>query len=139
MGIGRVEIVDGWIFGSMFIGAMLPYWFSAMTMKSVGKAADEMVQEVKRQLDAGVVDSDKCIKISTVSSLREMIAPGLLVMLTPIICGVFFGIRVVAGILPGSLLSGIQLAISMSNTGGAWDNAKKYIEGRKLVINGEVV
>ena len=114
-----MEIVDGWIFGSMFIGAMLPYWFSALTMKSVGKAADEMVQEVKAQLERGEVDSDKCIRISTVSSLKEMIAPGLLVMLTPIICGVIFGTRVVAGILPGALLSGIQLAISMSNTGGA--------------------
>lgn len=127
-----MEIVDGWIFGSMFIGAMLPYWFSALTMKSVGKAADEMVQEVKAQLERGEVDSDKCIRISTVSSLKEMIAPGLLVMLTPIICGVIFGTRVVAGILPGALLSGIQLAISMSNTGGAWDNAKKFIEGGKL-------
>ena len=69
-----------------------------------------------------------------------MIAPGLLVMLTPIICGVIFGTRVVAGILPGALLSGIQLAISMSNTGGAWDNAKKFIESKQLKdANGEVV
>jgi len=136
-----VEVIDGWVFGSMFIGAMLPYWFSALTMKSVGKAANEMVQEVTRQIKNNAIDpvnnpidSDKCIAISTKSSLREMIAPGLLVMLTPIIAGVFFGTRVVAGILPGALLSGIQLAISMSNTGGAWDNTKKYIEGDKLYV-----
>jgi len=136
--LGRVEVVDGWVFGSMFIGAMLPYWFSAMTMKSVGKAADQMVKEVCRQIKNNEIDSDKCIAISTQASLKEMIAPGLLVILTPIICGVFFGTKVVAGILPGALLSGIQLAISMSNTGGAWDNAKKYIEGGKLQIEGVV-
>jgi len=126
--LGNVEIIDGWVFGSMFFGAMLPYWFSAMTMKSVGKAASLMVDEIDKQLKADQCDPDKCIKISTDASLMEMIAPGLLVMLTPIICGVVFGTRVVAGILPGALLSGIQLAISMSNTGGAWDNAKKIIE-----------
>merc|ERR1712151_96411 len=138
--LGQVEVIDGWVFGSMFFGAMLPYWFSAMTMKSVGKAASDMVEEVKRQLAAETLDSDLCIKISTNASLKEMIAPGLLVMLTPIICGVIFGTRVVAGILPGALLSGIQLAISMSNTGGAWDNAKKYIEAGQLKDNdGKVV
>jgi len=138
--LGNVEVIDGWVFGSMFFGAMLPYWFSAMTMKSVGKAASDMVEEVKRQLAAEEVDSNKCIAISTNASLKEMIAPGLLVMLTPIICGVIFGTRVVAGILPGALLSGIQLAISMSNTGGAWDNAKKYIEAGQLKDNdGKVV
>merc|ERR1712183_400109 len=126
--LGNVEVIDGWVFGSMFFGAMLPYWFSALTMKSVGKAASDMVEEIKTQIANKQVDSDKCIQISTNASLKEMIAPGLLVMLTPIICGVIFGTRVVAGILPGALLSGIQLAISMSNTGGAWDNAKKYIE-----------
>merc|ERR1711976_462278 len=130
--LGSVEVIDGWVFGSMFFGAMLPYWFSALTMKSVGKAASDMVQEISRQIQAGEVDSNKCIAISTDASLKEMIAPGLLVMLTPIICGVIFGTRVVAGILPGALLSGIQLAISMSNTGGAWDNAKKYVEAGEL-------
>merc|ERR1712170_118578 len=130
--LGNVEVIDGWVFGSMFFGAMLPYWFSAMTMKSVGKAASDMVQEISRQIQAGEVDSNKCIAISTDASLKEMIAPGLLVMLTPIITGVFFGTRAVAGILPGALLSGIQLAFSMSNTGGAWDNAKKYIEAGRL-------
>lgn len=130
--LGSVEVLDGWVFGSMFIGSMLPYWFSALTMKAVGKAAGEMVEEVRRQLAEDQIDHKSCIKISTEASLKKMIAPGLLVMLTPIITGVFFGTRAVAGILPGALLSGIQLAISMSNTGGAWDNAKKYIEAGLL-------
>jgi inorganic pyrophosphatase len=134
--LGSVEVTDGWVFGSMFIGAMLPYWFSAMTMKSVGKAAHDMVLEVTRQISENQIDSDRCILISTNASLKEMIAPGLLVMLTPIVCGVIFGTRVVAGILPGALLSGIQLAISMSNTGGAWDNAKKFIEAGSLQNDG---
>lgn len=134
-----VEINNGWIFGSLLFGAMLPYWFSAMTMKSVGSAASEMVDEVRRQfkderIRNGEIEPDykKCIEVSTQASLKEMIAPGMLVMLTPIFFGVFFGTRVVAGILPGALVSGIQLAISMSNTGGAWDNAKKYIEAGQL-------
>jgi len=91
-----------------------------------------VVQEVKRQLAKDEINSNLCIEISTKASLKKMIAPGLLVMLTPIIAGVLFGTRAVAGILPGALLSGIQLAISMSNTGGAWDNAKKYIEAGLL-------
>lgn len=119
---------------------MLPYAFSAMTMKSVGSAAREMVVEVRRQfrdprIKTGEIDPDyeSCIKVSTSASLKEMIAPGLLVILTPIFFGVVFHPVTVAGLLPGALLSGIQLAISMSNTGGAWDNAKKYIESGNLV------
>lgn len=135
-----IEITQPYIFGSLLIGAMLPYAFSAMTMKSVGKAAKEMVVEVRRQfrdprVRDGTVEPDyeSCIRVSTKASLREMIAPGLLVILTPIVFGIFFHPSLVAGLLPGALLSGIQLAISMSNTGGAWDNAKKYIESGKLV------
>jgi len=115
-------------------------------MKSVGKAADEMVEEVRRQFkNPKIIDGTQepdhkaCIDVSTKASLKEMIAPGLLVMLTPIFAGVVFGTKVVAGILPGALLSGIQLAISMSNTGGAWDNAKKYIESGKLFSKGVMV
>lgn len=125
-------------FSSIYVGSMLPYWFSAMTMKSVGKAAMEMVQEVKDQFERNPEllnpngtarpDYDRCVAISTRSALREMIAPGALVMLAPIITGVFFGVHAVYGLLTGGLLSGVQLAISMSNTGGAWDNCKKYIE-----------
>lgn len=133
--IHTTSIDDGWVFGSLLVGAMLPYAFSAMTMKSVGKAAEEMVEEVRRQfrnpkIKNGEIDPDyeSCVKVSTTASIREMVPPGLLVILTPIIAGCLFHPIIVAGLLPGALLSGIQLAISMSNTGGAWDNAKKHIE-----------
>lgn len=133
--IKNIEIIDPWIFCSLLVGAMLPYAFSALTMKSVGSAAQEMVKEVRRQFRNPRVksgqeepDYDSCIKVSTTASLREMILPGILVMATPIVLGVFFHPLLVAGLLPGALLSGVQLAISMSNTGGAWDNTKKLIE-----------
>jgi len=136
-------------FAFIFIGAMLPYWFTALTMKSVGTAAMEMVQEVKRQFDTipgllagtpghGEPDHAKCIQISTNASLKEMIAPGLLVILTPIAVGAIFGIQAVAGLLIGAITSSVQLAISQSNTGGAWDNAKKYVEKGKVVVDGVV-
>lgn len=83
-------------------------------------------------------DYKECIKISTLASLKKMIAPGCLVILTPILVGIIFGPKAIAGLLPGSLVSGVQLAISSSNSGGAWDNAKKYIEGGNLIIDGEV-
>ena len=138
--ITSIQITNAWIFGSLLIGSMLPYLFSAMTMKSVGLAAGQMVVEVRRQfrdprVRNGEVEPDyeSCIRVSTQASLKEMIAPGLLVILTPIAFGVIFHPVMVAGLLPGALLSGIQLAISMSNTGGAWDNAKKYIETGKVI------
>ncbi|CEG49818.1 v-type h()-translocating pyrophosphatase [Plasmopara halstedii] len=134
-----INILSPITFSGLFIGAMLPYWFTAMTMKSVGTAAMEMVKEVKHQFATipglleglpghGPPDHARCIKISTDASLREMIPPGLLVMLSPIIAGTFFGVHAVSGLLVGSLTSGVQLAISQSNTGGAWDNAKKFVE-----------
>ena len=133
--IMNIEINDPWIFCSLLIGAMLPYAFSALTMKSVGSAAQEMVNEVREQFKNPKIrsgeqepDYEKCIKVSTSASLREMVLPGLLVILTPIFLGVFFHPLLVAGLLPGALLSGVQLAISMSNSGGAWDNTKKLIE-----------
>jgi len=124
------------VFCGMLVGAMLPYWFSAMTMKSVGKAALAMVEEVREQFrtipglmeGTGTPDYKRCVEISTKASLAEMVPPGVLVMGSPIVCGVLFGTQTLAGMLVGSLVSSVQLAISMSNTGGAWDNAKKYIE-----------
>jgi H+-translocating diphosphatase len=134
----NVEILQPLTFAFLLIGSMLPYWFSAMTMKSVGKAAMEMVAEVKDQFERNPEllnpngtarpDYDRCVAISTRSALREMIAPGALVIIAPIITGVVFGVHAVYGLLTGGLLSGVQMAISMSNTGGAWDNAKKYVE-----------
>lgn len=130
-----IELTNPWIFSSMLIGAMLPYAFSALTMKAVGEAAKDMVQEVRRQFQNPDIrdgriepDYENCIKVSTRASLRKMILPGLIVILTPLVFGIFFHSALVAGLLPGALISGIQLAISMSNTGGAWDNTKKYIE-----------
>nr|CAC44451.1 proton-translocating inorganic pyrophosphatase [Chlamydomonas reinhardtii] len=130
------SILDPRVFAGLLLGAMLPYWFSAMTMKSVGKAALAMVHEVRRQFNtiAGLMegtarpDYKRCVAISTQAAISEMIAPGALVIFTPVVVGALFGTQCLAGVLAGSLVSGVQLAVSMSNTGGAWDNAKKYIE-----------
>jgi len=136
VGLQQVDILQPFEFAGLLVGAMLPYWFSAMTVKSVGKAAEAMVEEVKRQWLANPEilttnntppDYHSCIAISTEASLREMIAPGALVMVTPVLVGFLLGVQCLAGVLAGSLVSGVQVAISASNTGGAWDNAKKFI------------
>ncbi|KAJ6673278.1 PYROPHOSPHATE-ENERGIZED VACUOLAR MEMBRANE PROTON PUMP [Salix viminalis] len=134
--ISTVDVLTPKVFIGLIVGAMLPYWFSAMTMKSVGSAALKMVEEVRRQFKTipglleGTAKPDyaTCVKISTDASIKEMIPPGALVMLTPLIVGIFFGVETLSGVLAGALVSGVQVAISASNTGGAWDNAKKYIE-----------
>ncbi|PJE02932.1 MAG: sodium-translocating pyrophosphatase [Leptospira sp.] len=131
-----IELLDPLVFGGLLFGAMLPFIFSAMTMKSVGKAALDMVVEVRRQFKEipGLMegknkpDYAKCVDISTNASLREMIAPGVLVLASPIVMGYLFGVKSLAGMLAGALVSGVVLAISSANSGGAWDNAKKYIE-----------
>ncbi len=120
----------------LFIGAMLPFLFSAMTMKAVGRAAQKIVVEVRRQfreikgLMSGKVEADyeTCIDICTKSSLKEMIIPAALGIVAPIVVGVVLGPNGVVGMLAGALVSGFVLAIMMANSGGAWDNAKKYIE-----------
>ena len=120
----------------MLIGAMLPYLFSAMTIASVGKAANKMVEEVRSQFekDPAILegksspDYNRCIDISTKASLREMIAPGLLALLAPIVAGLIIGAEGLGGLLIGGLVSAIMLAVFMANAGGAWDNAKKFIE-----------
>jgi inorganic pyrophosphatase len=137
-----VDVLEPFVFAGLLIGAMLPYWFSAMTMKSVGQAAYAMVEEVRRQfheipgLMEGTAKPDyaACVSIATEAALREMIAPGLLVLLAPLVIGFLFGPTCLAGMLAGSLVSGVQIAISASNTGGAWDNAKKYIEAGGLEL-----
>jgi K(+)-stimulated pyrophosphate-energized sodium pump len=121
----------------VLVGAMLPYLFSAMTIGSVGRAANKMVEEVRAQFEndpailegKSVPDYNRCIDISTKASLREMIAPGLLAILTPIGTGLILGAAGLGGMLIGGLVSAIMLAVFMANAGGAWDNAKKYIEG----------
>lgn len=232
-----VSMMDAFVFAGLLFGAMLPYWFSGLTMRAVGQAAREMVIEVRRQFadtskvnpndppgalrkgqalikflrtedkrveleghvekreeaaagqsdekdakyetythaeldsmnlvsfetaianmsladcrtelkemfhdletleDNGQVplpDYDRCIQISTKASLRQMFAPGALVMITPLVVGFLFGVQCLAGMLTGILVSGVQMAISMSNTGGAWDNAKKYVEAGNLTIH----
>ncbi len=124
----------------MLVGAMLPYLFSAMTIASVGKAANKMVEEVRSQFEKdpailegkSVPDYNRCIDISTKASLREMIAPGVLAICAPIVAGLVLGSAGLGGLLIGGLVSAIMLAVFMANSGGAWDNAKKYIESGKF-------
>jgi len=133
-----VNMLEPLTFAFLIIGGMIPFAFAAMTMKSVGEAAMAMVLEVQRQfdekphlLDANPTerpDYDACIAISTEASLREMVPPAAVVIFTPLLTGILFGVTAVSGLLVGSLVASVQLAISMSNSGGAWDNAKKYIE-----------
>jgi len=138
--IGSITLLDPVVFVSLFMGAVLPFLFSAMTMKSVGAAAYDMIEEVRRQFREipGIMEGQgrpqygQCVAISTKAALREMIAPGVLIMGTPLVIGFLFGVPAVAGILAGSLVTGGVLAIASSNSGGAWDNAKKYIEAGNL-------
>ena len=120
----------------LFIGGMLPFLFSALTIQAVGRAAQAMIDEVRRQFKQipGIMDGtgrpeyEKCVDISTGSALKVMIIPGLLAVITPIAVGYLLGPSALGGLLGGSIVTGVMLAIFMSNAGGAWDNAKKYIE-----------
>lgn len=121
----------------VLIGGMLPFLFGALTMESVGRAAGEMVEEVRRQFKEkpGILkgkdkpDYSTCIEISARAALKEMIMPGIIAVLSPIIVGLLFGKEALAGLIAGGVVTGVMMAILMSNAGGAWDNAKKYIEG----------
>jgi K(+)-stimulated pyrophosphate-energized sodium pump len=123
----------------LLIGGMLPFLFSAMSMKAVGEAAFEMIEEVRRQfktikgLMQGKAKADyaRCVDIATAGSLRQMIMPGLLAVIAPIAVGFILGIEALGGMLAGALASGVMMALMMANAGGAWDNAKKYIETGK--------
>jgi len=140
----HVDMLHAFPFAGLLVGAMIPFWFSAMTMGAVGRAAHQMVKHVRKEFaefpdilsnESGRLrqpDYAACIEISTVASLKEMIKPGVLVMGTPLFVGFVFGCKALAGVLLGALVSGVCGAISASNTGGAWDNAKKYIEQGKL-------
>lgn len=188
VGLTTVDLLKPLQFAGLLVGAMIPYWFSAMTMKSVGMAANAMVEEVRRQVtrmknngaegkasesddwrrmgnemeeakhnvkvwqskveqlekeskqpeaeipETKPEDYDECIRIATDASLQEMIAPGSLVIFTPIVVGFAFGVEALAGLLAGSLVSSVQMAISASNSGGAWDNAKKFISAEMLKV-----
>ena len=129
------EVVPEVIVG-MFIGGMLPFVFSAITMEAVGNAAFDMIEEVRRQFKEkpGIMkgtekpDYARCVSISTAASLKEMIVPGLMAVLSPLAVGLLLGTEALGGLLGGSLVTGVLMAVMMSNAGGAWDNAKKYIE-----------
>ncbi len=131
-----ISILDPMVIIGIFIGGMLPFLFSAMTMESVSKAAYEMIAEVRRQfrekpgIMAGTEKPDykSCVAISTTAALKEMMVPGVMAVLAPLAVGVVLGPEALGGLLAGSLVTGVMLAIFMSNAGGAWDNAKKYIE-----------
>ena len=133
----EISLSDPKVLVGMLVGAMLPYLFSALTIASVGKAANKMVEEVRAQFEnnpailegKAAPDYNRCIDISTKASLREMILPGLVAILAPILGGLVLGTAGLGGILIGGLVSAIMLAVFMANAGGAWDNAKKFIEG----------
>jgi K(+)-stimulated pyrophosphate-energized sodium pump len=135
-GLTQISLLNPLVIAGLFIGAMLPFLFSALTMNSVGKAANEMIEEVRRQFreDSGIMagtskpDYARCVDISTKAALREMMAPGLLAIIAPLAVGLIMGTEALGGMLAGALSAGVLLAIMMANAGGAWDNAKKYIE-----------
>ena len=120
----------------MFIGGMLPFIFSALTMNAVGRSANKMIEEVRRQFKTipGLLegkaepDSAQCVAISTKAAIREMLMPGLLAVIAPVATGFALGVAGLGGLLVGSLVTGVLMALMMANAGGAWDNAKKYIE-----------
>ena len=134
--ITTIDILNCNVVIGLLIGGMLPFVFSALTMQSVSKAANQMIEEVRRQFRTipGLLegkakpDYKTCVAISTNASLREMIVPGLLAIVVPIFIGSLLGVDALGGLLAGSLVTGVLLAIFMSNAGGAWDNAKKFIE-----------
>lgn len=135
-GITSIDITKPLVIIGLFIGALLPFIFSALTMSAVGKAASEIVNEVRRQFKTikGLMtnkakpDYTKCVDIATKTSLQEMIAPGALAIFAPIVMGLVLGPEALGSMLAGALVTGTLFAISMANSGGSWDNAKKYIE-----------
>ena len=134
--IEDISLLQPIVIVGLFIGAMLPFMFSAFTMNSVGRAANQMIEEVRRQFrsDKGIMegtskpDYANCVDISTRAALKEMIVPGLMAIIAPLLIGILLGVEALGGMLAGALSSGVLLAIMMANAGGAWDNAKKYIE-----------
>ena len=131
-----ISILEPRVMIGLLIGGMMPFLFSSFTMESVGKAAFEMIEEVRRQFHTmpGIMsgnqrpDYKKCVAISTRAALKEMLAPGLIAILTPVAVGLVLGVQALGGTLAGALVTGVMMAIFMANSGGAWDNAKKYIE-----------
>ncbi|MBQ0078995.1 MAG: sodium-translocating pyrophosphatase [Eubacterium sp.] len=135
-GIESISLLNPMVIVGLFVGAMLPFMFSALTMNSVGRAANQMIEEVRRQFreDKGILagtskpDYAHCVDISTQAALKEMVVPGLMAVIAPLLIGILLGVEALGGMLAGALAAGVLLAIMMANAGGAWDNAKKYVE-----------
>jgi K(+)-stimulated pyrophosphate-energized sodium pump len=144
-GIDRIDIYKANVLGGLFVGGMIPFIFSALCIQAVGKAAMDMVQEVRRQFREipGIMEYkaqpeyEKCVEISTKASIREMILPGAIALITPVLVGFTFGPEVLGGLLAGVTVSGVLMGIFQNNAGGAWDNAKKSFE-KGVEINGEM-
>jgi K(+)-stimulated pyrophosphate-energized sodium pump len=144
-GIEHIDIYKANVLAGLFVGGMIPFIFSALCISAVGRAAMAMVEEVRRQFREipGIMEYkarpeyEKCVEISTKASIREMVAPGLIALITPIIIGFAFGPEVLGGLLAGVTVSGVLMGIFQSNAGGAWDNAKKSFE-KGVEINGEI-
>jgi len=142
VGIETIDVTKPVVMAGLFLGAMLPFLFSSFAMGAVGRAAFAMIEEVRRQFKEipGLLEGKegvkaeyaKCVDISTNAAIKEMIVPGLLALLTPVLVGFIGGVEMLGGVLAGVTVSGVMMALFMSNTGGAWDNAKKYIEGGNL-------
>jgi K(+)-stimulated pyrophosphate-energized sodium pump len=137
VGLDTISITDPIVMVGLFIGAMLPYLFSSFAMAAVGRAAFAMIEEVRHQFKTlpgimegtGKPDYARCVDISTQAAIKEMVMPALLGVFTPVLVGFLGGPEMLGGLLAGVTVSGVMLALFMSNSGGAWDNAKKYIEG----------
>ncbi|MBW3563742.1 MAG: sodium-translocating pyrophosphatase [Acidobacteria bacterium] len=135
VGLTTIDLSNPRVMGGLFLGAMLPFLFSSMAMQAVGRAAFQMIEEVRRQFrdipglmeGTAVADHAKCVDISTTAALKEMVAPGLLAVIVPVVVG-FYDVTALGGLLAGVTTSGVMMAIFMANAGGAWDNAKKHIE-----------
>ena len=136
VGLEIINVMDYKVIVGLFIGGMLPFFFSALTMDSVSKAAYKMIEEVRRQFrtipgileGTGKPDYTSCVAISTQAALKEMLVPGVMAVVAPLVVGCVLGTSALGGLLAGGLVSGVLMALFMSNAGGAWDNAKKYIE-----------
>ena len=135
--LNKIDLLVPTVIIGLLIGAMLPFLFSAITMEAVSKAAYKMIEEVRRQFkaDKGILegtsrpDYKSCVGISTQAALKEMLLPGIIAIVVPIVVGILLGPDALGGLLAGALATGVMMAIFMANAGGAWDNAKKYIEG----------
>jgi K(+)-stimulated pyrophosphate-energized sodium pump len=144
-GIEHIDIYKANVLAGLFVGGMIPFIFSSLAISAVGRAAMAMVEEVRRQFReipgimeyTGKPEYEKCVAISTKASIREMVAPGLIALITPIIVGFTFGPEVLGGLLAGVTVSGVLMGLFQSNAGGAWDNAKKSFE-KGVEINGEM-